>query len=120
MVDDGKTIVLGGLIDDGLQQTNQKVPILGDIPLLGRLFRYDRTTKMKRNLIIFLRPVILRDAAVQGKITEGKYSYIRARQLDMRNRGIRLMDNQLSPVLPKKLTGLPIPFENTRLNNSGE
>ncbi len=110
MIEDGRTIVLGGLIDDTVSQTHQSVPLLGDIPLLGRLFSYDQTSKQKRNLMIFLRPVILRDAATNQRVTEGKYSMIRARQLQQKQKGIYLMDDSVIPVLPKVLPKIPEPF----------
>lgn len=110
MVDDGRTIVLGGLIDENLQETQRKVPVLGDIPLLGRLFRSDSTQKTKNNLMIFLRPVILRDAAIETQVSSGKYSYLRAQQLQMRERGVSLMPSETAPVLPENFVDLPAPF----------
>lgn len=118
MIEDGQTIVLGGLIDDTLQQTHQSVPILGDIPLLGRMFRFDRTEKRKRSLMIFLRPNIIKDAATLSRITEGKYSFIRSQQLEHRQKGIYLMDDNLSPLLPEKLPFIPKPFEKKGSANS--
>lgn len=103
MVEDGHTVVLGGLIEDNLRQTAQKVPLLGDIPLLGHLFRYDKTTKVKQNMLVFLRPVILRDAAMESNITGGKYNFIRARQLEMRGLGVKLLPDKELPVLPEQL-----------------
>jgi general secretion pathway protein D len=111
MVEDGRIIVLGGLIDDSLSQVNQSVPGLGDIPVLGRLFRYDRNVKKKRNLMVFLRPVILRDAATETRVTEGKYSMIRAKQLEQRRKGISLMDESEIPLLPEQLPEIPAPFQ---------
>lgn len=111
MVEDGRTVVLGGLIDDDLQQSSQKVPVLGDVPVLGKAFRYQKTTKVKRNLMVFLRPVIVRDAATQARISGSKYSYIRAQQLEMRNKGTPLMPDEVAPVLPENLIELPPPFE---------
>jgi len=111
MIDDGQTIVLGGLIDDTVQQNHQSVPILGDIPLVGRLFSFDRTTKLKRSLMIFLRPNIIKDAATSNLVTQGKYSLIRARQLEQKSKGLRLLDDELLPVLPKDLPKLPVPFK---------
>jgi general secretion pathway protein D len=116
MVEDGRTIVLGGLIDDTLQQTNQRVPLLGDIPLLGRLFRYDSTTKKKRNLMVFLRPVIMRDAATESNVTEGKYTYMRAQQIEQMQKGVSLLDDSVTPVLPEKLPSIPKPFNQTPSN----
>jgi general secretion pathway protein D len=101
MVEDGQMIVLGGLIDDTLRQTSQKVPLLGDIPILGKLFRYDKTTKEKKNLLLFLRPVILRDAATEINLTGGKYNYIRTKQLLMRENGTPLFSASDIPVLPE-------------------
>ncbi|HEC28732.1 MAG TPA: type II secretion system protein GspD [Gammaproteobacteria bacterium] len=114
MIEDRRTIVLGGLIDDTLQQSHQTVPILGDIPLLGRLFSYDKTTKKKRNLMVFIRPVILRDAATESNITESKYSLIRARQLEQRKKGVYFMDDSETPLLPKELPAIPSPFKDRK------
>jgi general secretion pathway protein D len=80
MVRDGAMLVLGGLIDEDLETNEEKVPLLGDIPLLGRAFRYDRTSKTKRNLMVFLRPTILHDESVESRLTNGKYNYIRGVQ----------------------------------------
>jgi len=111
MVEDGRIIVLGGLIDDSLTQVNQSVPGLSEIPVLGRLFRYDRNVKKKRNLMVFLRPIILRDAATETRVTEGKYSMIRAKQLEQRRKGISLMDESEIPLLPEQLPQIPAPFQ---------
>ena len=114
MVDDNQMIVLGGLIDDQMVETADKVPGLGDIPGLGRLFRYDTASLQKRNLMIFLRPVIVRDSAVAQSLTHSKYSYIRDRQLAEQNRRGRLDVGDGVPVLPdwNYLLTLPPPFEN--------
>jgi general secretion pathway protein D len=111
MVEDGDTIVLGGLIDEKLQQTEERVPILGDIPLLGALFRATGTTKVKQNLMIFLRPVIMRDAAVNSKIASSKYNYFRAKQLDMKQKGVNLLPDDETPILPARFNDLPPPFD---------
>jgi general secretion pathway protein D len=73
LVDDGQMIVLGGLIQDKVSDTIEKVPLLGDLPLLGALFRYDTRTQVKTNLMVFLRPVVLRDRADSGAITAERY-----------------------------------------------
>lgn len=99
LVEDGQILVLGGLIDDQLNEAIQKVPGLGDIPLLGNLFRYRNTTKRKRNLMIFLHPVILRDAAQGTLYTNDKYSYIRQQQLDARQKGVGLLPQAQTPLL---------------------
>ncbi|WP_341708232.1 type II secretion system secretin GspD [Halopseudomonas sp.] len=114
MVDDNQMIVLGGLIDDQMVETADKVPGLGDIPGLGRLFRYDTASLQKRNLMVFLRPVIVRDSAVAESLTHAKYSYIRDRQVAEQNRRGRLDVGDGVPVLPdwNYLLTLPPPFEN--------
>nr|MBS0019919.1 type II secretion system secretin GspD [Gammaproteobacteria bacterium] len=99
MVEDGEMLVLGGLLDDDVTQSQQKVPVLGDIPVLGHLFRFDSSGKRKRNLLIFLRPLILREA-VASKISGTKYNYLRAEQLRERGAGIRLMPSDAAPLLP--------------------
>jgi len=118
MVDDGRTIVLGGLMDDTLTQTHQSVPVLGSIPLLGRLFSYDVTNKRKRNLMIFLRPSIIRDAATGSRLTAGKYSMIRALQLKQKKKGVNMLDDSVVPVLPKDLPQIPAPFKNKPAKNT--
>lgn len=99
LVEDGQVLVLGGLIDENLNENAQKVPLLGDIPLLGNLFRYRGTTKLKRNLMVFLHPVILRDSAQGALHTNDKYSYIRDQQLAARGRADYLLPNVQPPLL---------------------
>lgn len=110
LVDDGGTIVLGGLIKDNLSETERKVPGLGDIPFLGALFRYKSTTKNKTNLMVFLKPSIVRDAAVATRLTSGKYDYIRAEQMRFRDDGIAFVEDEDIPVLPEFLD-LPPSYE---------
>jgi general secretion pathway protein D len=99
LVENGQVLVLGGLIDDKLDESAQKVPLLGDVPLLGNLFRYRNTSKLKRNLMIFLHPVILRDPAQGTLHTSDKYSYIRQQQFAAREKADYLLPNVESPVL---------------------
>ena len=73
LADDGETIVLGGLTRDDLQVTRSKVPLLGDIPVLGRLFSSESERRVKRNLLVFLRPTIMLDKAESTAATDGKY-----------------------------------------------
>lgn len=100
IVEDGNLVVLGGLIDEDLQQTTQKVPVLGDIPILGSLFRSDSTKKVKRNLMVFLHPVIVRDATMETAISGGKYNQMRNRQLEQKAQDLPLMSKEEIPVLP--------------------
>jgi general secretion pathway protein D len=77
IVEDGEILVLGGLLEDVLRESNQSVPILGNIPLLGNLFRSRKTEKVKTNLMIFIRPTILRDTATTALETNQKYNMMR-------------------------------------------
>ena len=81
MADDGQIIVLGGLIDEDQQDIVNKVPLLGDLPMLGKLFRNRTQTYLKTNLLVFLRPSILRDSLTTAVLTSSKYNYIRGLQL---------------------------------------
>ena len=83
LVEDGATIVLGGLIDDDVQELESKVPVLGDIPILGRLFKSNSTTRTKRNLMVFLRPTIIRSTNDLDVISNRKYNYFEAMQEKM-------------------------------------
>ncbi|NVJ49205.1 MAG: type II secretion system secretin GspD [Gammaproteobacteria bacterium] len=114
-VNDGGMVVLGGLIDEDIQESTEKVPVLGDIPLLGNLFSSNRTTKTKRNLMVFIRPKILRDQASIHELSSRKYNYIRGKQLEMRAQGVTLMDDDDTPLLPEWDDSLTLPptFEKT-------
>ncbi|MEO5573365.1 MAG: type II secretion system secretin GspD [Gammaproteobacteria bacterium] len=99
-VDDGKIVVLGGLIDNNVVDSVRKVPLLGDLPVLGALFRSKSSTVRKTNLMVFLHPVIVRDPATGARIASSKYNYIRAEQLKKAEDGVALQPNQTPPVLP--------------------
>ena len=81
LVDNNQIIVLGGLVDEDTQETVSKVPILGSIPLLGRLFQSSSSTVVQRNLMVFLKPTILIDSDTSITLSEDKYNYIKARQI---------------------------------------
>jgi general secretion pathway protein D len=78
LVDDGAIVVLGGLIEDNVAESTQKVPLLGDIPFLGALFRYESRKRVKTNLMVFLRPYVVRDERGSGSLTLDRYDYMRA------------------------------------------
>ncbi|MEQ6340334.1 MAG: type II secretion system secretin GspD [Gammaproteobacteria bacterium] len=113
MVDDGKVVVLGGLITDDLKENIQRVPFLGDLPLIGSLFRYKKNTKDKTNLMVFLHPVIMRDGDLAERMTSGKYNFIRAQQLDAQMKDRGLLRNEVLPLMPpmQDMMKLPPPFE---------
>lgn len=100
LVDDGGILVLGGLIEESANDTVTKVPLLGDIPLLGKLFTSQSTTKSKQNLMVFLRPSILRDYKDAAMVTNEKYNYLRELQQDKKyDDGFGLLDEK-PPVMP--------------------
>ena len=97
---DGETIILGGLISDDIKQEEQKVPFIGDIPLLGGLFRNDKVTVIKSNLMVFLRASIIRDEKAMAGATGEKYRYIREQQQQAKNDANYLLDEKILPLLP--------------------
>ncbi|MDE1312883.1 type II secretion system secretin GspD [Vibrio aestuarianus] len=101
IVQDGQMLVLGGLIDERAVESESKVPLLGDIPGLGYLFKSTRTQVEKKNLMVFIKPTIIRDGMTADGITQRKYNYIRAEQLYKLDQGLKLMDDNNIPVIPK-------------------
>ena len=81
LVDNNQIIVLGGLVDEDTQDSISKVPFLGSIPLLGKLFQSSSSTTVKKNLMVFLRPTIITDSNSANTTSNKKYNYIRARQI---------------------------------------
>lgn len=106
LVDDGQIIVLGGLISDDVQTGKQEVPVLGQIPLLGSLFRYDTRRREKINLMIFLRPVVLRDAAAAATLTGDRYDTIRGIQAGSQAPDRFPLPSMPGPQLPPQLPAL--------------
>jgi len=101
LVDDGQIIVLGGLIEDRTSGDTQSVPLLGDIPIAGQLFRYDARSRNKTNLLVFLRPRVLRSAEAANALTQDRYEFMRAVQQEQTLPGAVLMPKQEAPVLPE-------------------
>lgn len=102
IVGDGDIIVLGGLLEDQLRESDQRVPFLGSIPFVGALFRARTTDKVKTNLMVFIRPKILRDSAQAALETDAKYNYIR--NVQQQGRGgeggnVAIMPGEHRPVL---------------------
>jgi general secretion pathway protein D len=98
LVDDGGILVLGGLIEEIVDDTQSKVPLLGDIPVLGWLFTSRASTKRKQNLMVFLKPEILRDFDDSAYVTNEKYNYLRAEQMRDEDEDFGLIKG--APVLP--------------------
>jgi general secretion pathway protein D len=109
MADDGATVILGGLIDEDVQESVQKVPLLGDIPFIGHLFKSTSNTKRKRNLMVFLRPTIVRDGKLMNDLSREKYNYIRAIEIQKKEAGLELMSDEKLPILPKWNDQLSLP-----------
>ncbi|UYY59643.1 type II secretion system secretin GspD [Sphingomonas sp. S2-65] len=105
LADNGETIVLGGLISDDYQDTRQQVPILGDIPIVGELFKSRREQHAKRTLFIFLKPTILRDAGDASAATKDRYNRLRADEL-ANNRRSSLLLAPPTPRLTVEIDGI--------------
>lgn len=101
LVKDDSLLVLGGLIDNQLKDNVQKVPALGDIPLLGNLFRYRTNNRTKSDLMVFLHPKILRDPATEAAVSSEKYNYMRTEQLQMRQEDWPITPRAQRPMLPE-------------------
>ena len=91
LVDNNQIIVLGGLIDEDKQEVVSKVPVLGSIPLIGRLFQSSSTSSVKKNLMVFLKPKILIDSEAVNDISLEKYNYIKAQQ-ELQNQNKNIID----------------------------
>lgn len=101
LADNGQTIVLGGLIEDNVTEQVRKVPLLGDIPILGNLFKSTSTRIGKKHLLVFIRPTIVRDQRQMDSATAQKYSLIREQQLREIDQGVSLADDKNLPLLPE-------------------
>jgi general secretion pathway protein D len=102
IVDDGAILVLGGLIEDRFEDSRSQIPLLGDIPVIGALFRSESRTKRRTNLMVFLRPVVMRSAEDANKLSVDRYDLIRAQQKDAQpasNPVLRVGDAPLMPPL---------------------
>ena len=80
VVDDGSIIVIGGLLEDSYSQGEDKVPVMGDIPVVGNLFKSENRSRRKTNLMVFLRPIVVRDSATSDTLMMDRYEAIRALQ----------------------------------------
>ena len=100
LVDDGQIIVLGGLIDDNMQDGVEKVPGLGDIPIIGNLFKYKTRSHVKRNLMVFLRPTIIRNNEQSVSLAGDRYDYIRAAEIAGQPERTVILPNMDAPQLP--------------------
>lgn len=104
LADNGDTIVLGGLISDDRTSSRSQIPLLGDIPVLGNLFKSRQTEQVKRTLFVFLRPTILRDRASIVAAADTKYARLRAQEAGDPDRSLLL--HSPAPRLPLEIEGL--------------
>jgi general secretion pathway protein D len=107
LADDGQIIVIGGLIQDDVKNNDSKVPLLGDIPYLGNLFKYQSRNREKTNLMIFLRPYVLRDGKAANQLTGERYEYIRNEQTNSLREGESLLPPSGGPQLPATMNPPP-------------
>ena len=107
LVDNGQIVVIGGLIQDTVNDGVQKVPVLGDIPLLGALFRYKTRSHTKTNLMIFLKPTLVRNSEDSGTYSGERYDYIRGEQLKAKPKSDAALPDVESPILPPRQTVSP-------------
>jgi general secretion pathway protein D len=99
LVEDGSIVVLGGLVQDDYGASVEKVPFLGDIPVLGNLFKVDTRKRKKTNLMIFLRPVVMRDAVTTENFSLNRYDEIRGNLIDAQPRKTWFTNINESPTL---------------------
>ena len=100
LVDEGQIVVLGGLIEDSVRIDQSKVPLLGDIPLLGSLFRYETRKRSKTNLMVFIRPYVIRSAAGSQGLTQDRYEYLRGEQTQSQLPSRLVLPDMPAPLIP--------------------
>jgi general secretion pathway protein D len=101
MVEDGQTIVLGGLLEDNVTEGMSGIPLLSSIPILGNLFKGRSSKKTKTNLLVFIKPTILRDGVQAAIETNSKYNFMRDLQMQRNNGKVSLQPGEKQPVLPE-------------------
>jgi general secretion pathway protein D len=103
LVDDGQIVVIGGLIQDTVNDSLQRVPVLGEIPLIGNLFQYKTRSRSKTNLMVFLRTTVLRDADRADGLTNDRYDYILGEQRKVQPANSAVLPKAESPTLPPRV-----------------
>lgn len=109
LVDDGQIVVLGGLLQDEYSGNTDKVPGLGDIPVLGNLFRSETRNRRKTNLMVFLRPVVLRDSRESNTLSLDRYEMMRSIQKDAQPAPSSVLRINEAPVIPPRGTPVELP-----------
>jgi len=112
VVDDGSIVVLGGLLTDEFSGSQQQVPVLGNIPYLGNLFKNQNRTRRKTNLMMFLRPVVVRDGESTERLSLDRYDYLRRKEIEAQpkpNAVMQINESALLPALRPSSRILPVP-----------
>jgi general secretion pathway protein D len=104
IIDDQQIVVLGGLISDTLTDGTEKLPYAGDMPVFGSLFRYDKRSRLKTNLMIFLKPTIVRSTTEGRELTSERYDYLRGEQSNIAPPERWFWKDPSAPVLPPQGT----------------
>jgi general secretion pathway protein D len=100
LVDHGSIVVLGGLVQDNVTTSIEKVPVLGDIPVLGQFFRYETRRQQKTNLMVFLRPFVVRDEATARSLVGDRYDQMRHFQEEAKQEPHPVLPQMQNPMLP--------------------
>ena len=109
LIEDGGIIVLGGLMSDSVSQSEDRVPVLGAIPLLGNLFKSRSGSRLKKNLMVFIRPKILRDATATESTSESKYDEMRGEEKTLSKGHVTLLPGEKQPIIPMIPPGAVLP-----------
>jgi general secretion pathway protein D len=109
LIEDGGIIVLGGLMSDTVTESEDRVPGLGAIPIIGNLFKSRSGSRQKKNLVVFIRPRIMRDADATESTSEAKYNEVRRSQQNITNGHITLLPGEKQPVIPPIPPGIALP-----------
>ncbi|MES2280969.1 MAG: type II secretion system secretin GspD [Pseudomonadota bacterium] len=110
LVEDGAIVVLGGLLQDEYSGTQDKVPVLGDVPLFGNLFKSESRSRKKTNLMVFLRPVVMRDAAASESLTADRYDLMRTNQREAQPTPSAVLPINTAPILPSLRMSQELPL----------
>src|SRR6267154_517672 len=109
LIEDGGIIVLGGLMSDTVTESEDRVPGLGAIPIIGNLFKSRSGSRQKKNLVVFIRPRIMRDADATESTSEAKYNEVRQQQRALHNGHVTLLPGEKQPVIPSIPSGIALP-----------
>jgi general secretion pathway protein D len=109
LIEDGGIIVLGGLMSDTVTESEDRVPGLGAIPIIGNLFKSRSGSRQKKNLVVFIRPRIMRDADATESTSEAKYNDVRRMQQGINGGHITLLPGQKQPLVPAIPSGIALP-----------